>query len=86
MTSTANPSEPSRISLNLDPSLYRTLERAAASRGQTIGQYVLAAIDSRLWMDQQGDRTSGADSLLTASDPVLTELWDNPHDAAYDRL
>jgi uncharacterized protein (DUF1778 family) len=81
---TRSPSEPSRISLEVEPSIHRLLQSAAASHDQTVGQYVLEAILDRL--RQESEDEPGADAVIAAADPVLAELWDNPKDAEYDRL
>ena len=38
------------------------------------------------WIDSKSSpaEMNGGDDLLLAADPVLTELWDNDVDAAYD--
>jgi uncharacterized protein (DUF1778 family) len=77
-------SQPSRISLEVEPSVHRLLQSAAAAHDQTIGQYVLEAIKDRL--RQESEDEAGANAVMAAADPVLAELWDNPKDAEYDRL
>ncbi len=74
-----------RISIDVAPELRRRLRLAAAKRDLTIRQYVLDAIEERLQQDL-GDGGEGLLGLSAKADPVLAELWDNPKDAAYDRL
>ena len=74
-----------RISIDVQPAVRRRLRLAAASRDLTIRQYVLEAIEGRLREDL-GDEGEGLFALTAKADPVLAELWDNPRDAAYDRL
>ncbi len=74
-----------RISIDVLPDLRRRLRLAAAKRDLTIRQYVLDAIEEQLRQDL-GDGGEGLLGLSAQADPVLAELWDNPQDAAYDRL
>jgi len=74
-----------RLSLDITPDVRRRLRLAAAKRDVTIRQYVLGAIEDRLREDL-GDEEDGVLALTARVDPVLAELWDNPTDAAYDRL
>ena len=67
------------------PEVRRRLRLAAAKRDLTIRQYVLEAIEERLREDL-GDEVEGMLTLTAKADPVLAALWDNPRDAAYDRL
>lgn len=82
MVSAKHPPEGSRISLDVDPSFHRLVERAAAVHHQTLDQYVLEAINDRLREDGGGE--SDADAMTASADPVLAELWNNPKDAGYD--
>jgi uncharacterized protein (DUF1778 family) len=73
-----------RISIDVQPQMRRRLRLAAAKRDLTVRRYVLEAIEERLREDLGDDHE---EVVLTAkTDPVLAELWDNPRDAAYDRL
>jgi uncharacterized protein (DUF1778 family) len=74
-----------RISIDVQPEVRRRLRLAAAKRDLTVRQYVVEAIEERLREDF-GDDREGFLALTTATDPVLTELWDDPKDAEYDRL
>jgi hypothetical protein len=74
-----------RISLDVQPHVRRRLRLAAAKRDLTIRRYVLQAIEERLREDL-GDDGEDIGGLTASVDPVLAELWDNRHDAAYDRL
>jgi uncharacterized protein (DUF1778 family) len=74
-----------RISIDVLPELRHRLRLAAAKRDLTIRQYVLEAIEEQLRQDL-GDGGEGLLGLSAQADPVLAELWDNPKDAAYDRL
>jgi uncharacterized protein (DUF1778 family) len=74
-----------RISIDVQPEVRRRLRLAAAKRDLTLRQYVLEAIEFRLREDL-GDDGEDALALTAKADPVLAELWDNPKDAAYDRL
>jgi uncharacterized protein (DUF1778 family) len=73
-----------RISVDVIPEVRRRLRVAAAKRDVTVRQYVLEALEERLREDL-GDEAE-LTALTARADPVLAELWDNPRDAAYDRL
>jgi len=74
-----------RISIDVRPELRRRLRVAAARRDVNLSRYVVDAIEDRLRQDL-GDELDGLLALNAAADPVLAELWDNPRDAAYERL
>ena len=74
-----------RISVDIEPGLRRRLRLAAAKRDVTVQRYVLQAIEKQLKKDL-GDDAEAMMALTAKADPVLAELWDNPRDAAYDRL
>lgn len=75
-----------RISIDVRPELRRRLRVAAARRDVNVSRYVVDAIEDRLRQDLGGDEVDGPLALNAAADPVLAELWDNPRDAAYERL
>jgi hypothetical protein len=50
----------------------------------TVSEYVLGAIDE--WISRDLPESAELDRLTAATDPILADLWDNPRDAAYDRL
>jgi len=74
-----------RISIDVEPELATHLRRAATEHDGTVSQYVRDAIKARLGRVGAVEEAD-AGSLTAASDPVLAELGDNAHDAAYDRL
>jgi uncharacterized protein (DUF1778 family) len=74
-----------RISIDVQPEIRRRLRLAAAKHDLSIRRYVLQAIEDRLREDL-GDDAEGIATLTARTDPVLADLWDNPRDAAYDRL
>ncbi len=76
-----------RLSIDLSLAARRRIRMAAAKRELSIRQYVLQAVQERVKEDL-GEEVARENLLaLTAyADPVLAELWDNPKDAAYDRL
>lgn len=75
----------SRISIDVAPEVRRRLRIAAAKRELSVRAYLVAAIEQRLREDL-GEDAESAFALRADADPVLAELWDNPLDAAYDRL
>ena len=80
----SSPKRP-RISVDVLPAMRRRLRLAAAKRDVSVRQYVIQAIEEQLREDL-GEEDEGVTTLTAKSDPVLAELWDNPKDAAYDRL
>jgi hypothetical protein len=56
-------------------------------RDQSIRDYVWEAVEARLKHDL-ADELSAADlvALGERADQVLADLWNNPKDAAYDKL
>ncbi len=74
-----------RISIDVVPETRRRLRLAAAKRDLTVRQYILDALEERLREDL-GREADGLLALTADADPVLARLWDNPRDAAYDRL
>ena len=80
----SSPKRP-RISVDVLPAMRRRLRLAAAKRDVSVQQYVIQAIEEQLREDL-GEEDEGVTTLTAKSDPVLAELWDNPKDAAYDRL
>ena len=76
-----------RLSIDVPLEARRRIRLAAAKRDVSIGRYVLEAVQERLQEDLGAE--AAADHLLALSektDPVLAELWNNPEDAAYDRV
>ena len=74
-----------RISIDVQPPIRRRLRLAAAKHDLTIRRYLLHAIEKRLQEDL-GDDDGEPRGLMTSTDPVLAELWDNRKDAEYDPL
>ena len=80
----SSPKRP-RISVDVLPEVRRRLRLAAAKRDVSVQQYVIEAIEEQLREDL-GEEDEAVMTLTAKADPVLAELWDNPMDAAYDRL
>jgi uncharacterized protein (DUF1778 family) len=76
-----------RLSIDVPREARRRIHIAAAKRDQSIRDYVWEAVEARLKEDLVND-SSAADliALNERADSVLAELWDNPKDAAYDKL
>ena len=83
------PTQQRRAGLSIDVPLEarRRIHIAAAKRDQSIRDYVLEAVESRLKHDM-ADALSAAGliALNERADPVLADLWNNPTDAAYDKI
>jgi len=76
-----------RLSIDVPREARRRIHIAAAKRDKSIREYVWEAVEARLKLDL-ADEISAADlvALSERADPVLAALWDNPKDAAYDKL
>jgi uncharacterized protein (DUF1778 family) len=81
------PQRRARLSIDVPREARRRIHIAAAKRDQSIRDYVWEAVEARLNRDL-ADELSAADlvALTDRADPVLADLWNNPKDAAYDKL
>ena len=76
-----------RLSIDVSREGRRRLRIAAARRNRSIRDYVWEAVEARLNHDLADEGViSDLVALHARADPVLADLWDNPRDAAYDRL
>ena len=76
-----------RLSIDVPREVRRRIHIAAAKRDQSIRDYVWEAVEARLKRDL-ADELSAAElvALNERADPGLADLWNNPKDAAYDKL
>lgn len=72
-----------RLSIDVDAEVHRRIKMVAAVRDETIRTYVSNAIRERLQSDLEYE---GMLAMSVQVDPVLSELWDNEKDSAYDNL
>lgn len=76
-----------RLSIDLTRETRRRIRVAAARSDQSIRDYVLEAIEARLRREFADNATAAELVAMTEqADPVLTDLWNNPKDAIYDKL
>jgi uncharacterized protein (DUF1778 family) len=77
-----------RLSIDVPHEARRRIHIAAAKRDQSIRDYVWEAVEARLKHDLADELSAAADlvALNERADPVLADLWNNPKDAAYDKL
>ena len=75
-----------RLSIDVPREARRRLHIAAASRDQSVREYVWEAVEARLKQDIADAKESGLLALAEQDDPVLANLWKNSKDAAYDKL
>ena len=76
-----------RLSIDVTRDARRRIHIAAARRDQSIRDYVWEAVEARLTQDLADESSeAGLIALTERADPVLADLWDNPKDAAYDKL
>ena len=74
-----------RLSIDLFSDEHRQIKIYATLHGETIRDYVLESVRDRLKREAEEKASSDLISSLE-QDPVLTELWNNKKDAAYDKL
>jgi uncharacterized protein (DUF1778 family) len=76
-----------RLSIDVPREARRRIRIAAAKRDQSIREYVWEAVEARLKQDLADELPlSDLVALTERADRVLADLWDNPKDAAYDKL
>ena len=76
-----------RLSIDVPREARRRIRIAAAKRDQSIRDYVWDAVEARLRHDLADEFAVADLSVLDdRNDPVLADLWNNPKDAAYDKL
>ncbi len=75
-----------RLSIDVSREARRRIHIAAAKREQSIREYVWNAVEARLKQDLADELSADLVALSERADPVLANLWDNPKDAAYDKL
>jgi uncharacterized protein (DUF1778 family) len=80
------PETRARLSIDVPREARRRIRLAAARRDQSIREYVWQAVEARLEQDLAEEGPADVSALYATDDPVLAELWDNPDDAAYDRV
>ena len=74
-----------RLSIDVFPEEHRRIKAYAALHDQTIREYVLESVREHLRRESEKEDLSNL-AMHLDRDPVLKELWDNPEDAAYDKL
>jgi uncharacterized protein (DUF1778 family) len=76
-----------RLSIDVSREARRRIHVAAAKRDQSVRDYVREAVETRLRHDLVDELSAaGLVVLNERADPVLADLWNNPVDAAYDKL
>lgn len=76
-----------RLSIDVPREARRRIHIAAAKRDKSIREYVWEAVEARLKHDLADELSPRSLAALNKrADPVLAALWDNPKDAAYDKL
>lgn len=73
----------SRISFEVEPEVHRAVRVSAASRGMTVRQFMLEALEEHL--RQEANRRD-TEEVFGISLPALQRDWDNGLDAEYDEL
>ncbi len=74
-----------RMSVDVRPEEHRRIKAHAALNGESIREYVLESVRERLRQEEEKAALADLAGDL-GRDPILKELWENPRDAAYDRL
>ncbi len=76
-----------RLIVNVPLELKQRVQLICTRRQLSMREYLTIALEERVKHDLAAAGESSSLLALTArADPVLTELWDNEQDAAYDRL
>ena len=75
------PRATARLSVDVTPRQRQRLRLAATLADQSLRDYVWEAVSARIERDLAQNT---APRLALTGDPVLEELWNNPHDAIYD--
>jgi uncharacterized protein (DUF1778 family) len=72
-----------RLTIDLPASEHRKIKAYAAYKGESLREFVLESIKTRMERDaEEGDFLS----IMTKTTTLLEDLWNNKKDAAYDRL
>ncbi len=74
-----------RVSIDVRPEEHRQIKLFATLSGQTIREFILDSVRTRMRREQAAQEVSALTKDLD-TDPVLKVLWENERDAAYDRL
>jgi uncharacterized protein (DUF1778 family) len=74
-----------RVSIDVRPEEHRQIKLFATLSGQTIREFVLDSVRTRMRREQEAQEVSALTKDLD-TDPVLKALWENERDAAYDEL
>lgn len=74
-----------RLSIDIEQEEHRQIKAFAAIHGETIREYVLETVRSRLQQEKENRELSAITGNL-ALDPILKGLWDNEKDAVYDKI
>lgn len=72
-----------RLSIDMFPEEHRKIKTHAALRGESIREYVLETIRERLRMEEEQHQLSAMTAKIGS---VMTELWENEKDSAYDKI
>src|SRR5690349_8780687 len=73
-----------RLSIEVEPELRRSIEEAAAERGQSIREYVVDALRRALAADDLDDRAETAQWAQLAARSFARD-WDSAEDEVYDQ-
>lgn len=72
-----------RLSIDVKPEEHRQIKIYATIHGVSIREYVLESVRKRL---QEEAEHKDLSSMTSVPSSVLTELWNNEKDSAYDKI
>ncbi|MFH1868173.1 MAG: hypothetical protein ABH843_04305 [Candidatus Omnitrophota bacterium] len=74
-----------RLSIDVLPKEHRQIKVYAALHGETIREYVIESVRTRLSHEKE-ETELAAMAMHLKQDPVLKELWNDKKDSDYDKL
>ena len=74
-----------RLSIDVLPEERRQIKAYAALSGKTMREYVLECVQKKLHEETERKELSNI-SAYPDKDPILSSVWENKKDAAYDKM
>lgn len=77
------PEKRERLTIDLPAGEHRKIKAYAAYRGESLREFILESIKAR--MDRDAEEADFL-SIMTKTNTLLEDLWNNKKDSAYDKL
>lgn len=74
-----------RLSIDVLSEEHRRIKMYAAFHGETLREYIIKSVQERLRQETEQKELLGLVTNLS-QDSILSQIWDNPKDAAYDKI